>query len=310
VINLIGPTVPESEPYYKASIEITIGNSGEFRRDQSGRGIEERKPHGGEYLRRHGRSGSAGSRRAHGWLQVGAGQISRIQGRRHPGRATGTRADRGDSRALCSPKYADKGGIQGAFRHGRSYGGRHHRGRPAGWNSVGVDKNGLVVVASHCFKIGTVNVGKARNMARPLRRLIRRGVRLPLLEKALAGQEIPKRSLMTEGRITKEHARQVPGILQRRVRVACGSSSSRSGQRVGLECQCPILLWRWKCVASPRRSDPSSRSTAYRSLCAGARFHALVGHNGAGKEHARQDARRRRRSRSGRDPGRGCACHH
>jgi len=27
---------------------------------------------------------------------------------------------------------------------------------------------------------------------------------LPLLEKALAGQDIPKRSLMTEGRITKD----------------------------------------------------------------------------------------------------------
>jgi ABC-type sugar transport system substrate-binding protein len=70
---------------------------------------------------------------------------------------------------------------------------------------VGVDKNGLVVVASNCFKIGTVNIangtqyGSATQAADPTAAFV-----LPLLEKAIAGQEIPKRSLMTEGRITKE----------------------------------------------------------------------------------------------------------
>jgi hypothetical protein len=41
-------------------------------------------------------------------------------------------------------------------------------------------------------------------MARPRRRDPTAAFVLPLLEKAIAGQEIPKRSLMTEGRITKD----------------------------------------------------------------------------------------------------------
>ena len=71
---------------------------------------------------------------------------------------------------------------------------------------VGVDKNGLVVVGSNCFQIGMVNVGKGLMYGTSTQATEPTAMfAIPLIEKALAGQPIPKRSLMEESRITKDN---------------------------------------------------------------------------------------------------------
>ena len=127
-------------------------------------------------------------------------------------------------------KYADKGGIQGAFGMAdHQAAGIIEAAQQAGI-PVGVDKNGLVVVGSNCFKIGTVNIGNglqygsATQAADPTAAFV-----FPLLEKALAGQDDSEAVADDEGEDHQGHPRQVPGILQRRVSVARCSVSSVTG---------------------------------------------------------------------------------
>src|SRR6201999_549699 len=83
-------------------------------------------------------------------------------------------------------KYAGAaGGIQGAFGMADHMAAGIIEAAQQAGIPVGVDKNGLVVVASNCFKIGTVNVGNglqygsATQAADPTALFV-----LPLLEKA------------------------------------------------------------------------------------------------------------------------------
>jgi ABC-type sugar transport system substrate-binding protein len=204
VINLIGPAVPESEPYYKASIENNHQQLGEF----AGTNLV-------EGLKKEGRTTAniivvTGAQvqpevavRMDGFKSVLAKypeyKIVDIQdGNWDQGKSA-------DIARTLFAKYADKGGIQGAYGMADHMAAGIIEAAQQAGIPVGVDKNGLVVVASNCFKIGTVNIdngtqyGSATQAAHPTALFV-----LPLLEKALAGQEIPKRSLMTEGRITKE----------------------------------------------------------------------------------------------------------
>ena len=91
----------------------------------------------------------------------------------------------------CSPNMPDTGGIQGAFGMADHMAAGIIEAAQQAGIPIGVDKNGLVVVASNCFKIGTVNIGNglqygsAAQAADPTAAFV-----LPLLEKTLAGQEI------------------------------------------------------------------------------------------------------------------------
>lgn len=204
VINLIGPVVPESAPYYKASIENNHQQLGEFAATNLVEG-----------LKKEGRTTAniivvTGAQvqpevavRMDGFKSVLAQYPEyKIVDIEDGNWDQGKTAD--IARTLFA-KYADKGGIQGAFGMADHMAAGIIEAAQQAGIPVGVDKNGLVVVASNCFKIGTVNVdnglqyGSATQAAHPTALFV-----LPLLEKALAGQEIPKRSLMTEGRITKE----------------------------------------------------------------------------------------------------------
>lgn len=204
VINLVGPTVPESEPYYKASIENNHRQLGEFAATDLIEG-----------LKKEGRTAAniiviTGAQvqpevavRMEGFKEVlGQHPEYKIVDTQDGNWDQGKSAD--IARALFA-KYADKGGIQGAYGMAdHMAAGIIEAAQQAGL-PVGVDKNGLVVVASNCFKVGTVNVangtqyGSATQAAVPTSQFV-----LPLLEQAIAGKEIPKRSLMTEGRITKD----------------------------------------------------------------------------------------------------------
>lgn len=62
------------------------------------------------------------------------------------------------------------------------------------------------MVASNCFQIGMVNIGKGLQYSTSTQAADPTAAfAIPLIEKALAGQTIPKRSLMEESRITKDN---------------------------------------------------------------------------------------------------------
>jgi ABC-type sugar transport system substrate-binding protein len=204
VINLVGPPVPESAPYYEASIENNHHELGEFAATDLVEGLKKE-----------------GRKTANIIVITGAQVQPEVAVRMDGFKSVLAKYpdykivdiedgnwDQGKSANIARTlfaKYADKGGIQGAFGMAdHQAAGIIEAAQQAGI-PVGVDKNGLVVVASNCFKIGTINIdkglqyGSATQAAEPTAEFV-----LPLLEKALAGQQIPKRSLMTEGRITKE----------------------------------------------------------------------------------------------------------
>src|SRR5580704_5694088 len=204
VVNFVGPQVPESQDYFLASIENNHHQLGEFAATNLVEG-----------LKKEGRT--AGNIIVITVAQVQPEVAVRMDGfksvmDKYPEYKVvdiqdgnwdqGKTAD--IARTLFA-KYADKGAVQGAYGMADHMAAGIIEAAQQAGIPVGVDKNGLVVVASNCFKIGTVNVGNglqygsATQAADPTAAFA-----LPLLEKALAGQDIPKRSLMTEGRITKE----------------------------------------------------------------------------------------------------------
>ena len=78
---------------------------------------------------------------------------------------------------------------------------------------VGVDKNGLVVVASNCFKIGMVNIGKGLQYGTSTQATDPTATfAIPLIEKALAGQT--NSEAVADGGIADHQGqpRQVPGL--------------------------------------------------------------------------------------------------
>jgi ABC-type sugar transport system substrate-binding protein len=204
VINLVGPTVPESEPYFKASIENNHRELGEFAATNLVEGLKkENRTTANVFVVTGAQVQPEVAVRMDGFKSVmdkyPEYKIVDIQdGNWDQGKTAEI------ARTLFA-KYADKGGIQGAFGMADHMAAGIIEAAQQAGIPVGVDKNGLVVVASNCFKIGTVNVGNglqygsATQAADPTAAFV-----LPLLEKALAGQDIPKRSLMTEGRITKQ----------------------------------------------------------------------------------------------------------
>jgi ABC-type sugar transport system substrate-binding protein len=102
-------------------------------------------------------------------------------------------------------KYRNKGGIQGAYGMADHMAAGIIQAAQQAGLPVGVGKkNGLVVVASNCFKIGMVNIGNGLQYGTSTQAPHPTALfAVPLLEKALAGQKIPKLSLMTEARVTK-----------------------------------------------------------------------------------------------------------
>ena len=206
VINFVGPTVPESQDYFLGVDREQPSAIGRVRRDQPCRGPEEGRPHDGEY-----HSSITGAQvqpevavRMDGFKSVmdkyPEYKVVDIQdGNWDQGKTA-------DIARTLFAKYADKGGVQGAYGMAdHQAAGIIEAAQQAGI-PVGVDKNGLVVVASNCFQIGMVNIGNglqygtSTQAAEPTATFA-----IPLIEKALAGQTIPKRSLIEESRITKDN---------------------------------------------------------------------------------------------------------
>src|SRR3984957_20403912 len=188
VINLVGPTVPESEPYFKASIENNHRQLGEFAATNLVEG-----------LKKEGRT------TANIFVVTGAQVQPEVAVRMDGFKSVLDKYpeykvvdiqdgnwDQGKTAEIARTlfaKYADKGGVQGAYGMAdHQAAGIIEAAQQAGM-PVGVDKNGLVVVASNCFKIGTVNVGNGLQYgSRPRGADPTPAVAPPLFGEAAAGQ--------------------------------------------------------------------------------------------------------------------------
>ena len=205
VVNLVGPMVPESEPYYVASIE---NNHQELGEDAATNIVEGLKKEGLEKANIMVVTGAQVQPevavRMDGFNSVLAKypqyKVVEVQdGNWDQGKS-------GEIARTIFAKYADKGGIQAAFGMADHMAAGIIQAAQQAGIPVGVDKNGLVVTASNCFEIGMVNIGNglqygtATQAPEPTAMFA-----VPLLEQLLAGKTIPKRSLYQETRITKDN---------------------------------------------------------------------------------------------------------
>jgi ABC-type sugar transport system substrate-binding protein len=205
VINLVGPMVPESEPFYTASIENNHRQLGE---DAAMNIVEGLKKEGVDKANILVVTGA----------QVQPEVAVRMAGfnsvlAKYPQykvvEMQDGNWDQGKTAEIARTvfaKYADKGGIQAAFGMADHMAAGIIQAAQQAGLPVGVDKKGLVVTASNCFAIGMVNIangtqyGTATQAPEPTAAFA-----VPLIEQALAGKSIPKRSLYQESRITKDN---------------------------------------------------------------------------------------------------------
>lgn len=205
VINLVGPMVPESAPFYTASIENNHYELGEYAATNIVEGLKKEGLDKANILVVTGAQVQPEvAVRMSGFDKVLAKypdyKVAEVQDGNW---------DQGKSAEIARTvfaKYADKGGIQAAFGMAdHQAAGIIQAAQQAGL-PVGLDKKGLIVTASNCFAIGMVNIangsqyGTATQAPEPTAAFA-----VPLIEQVLAGKKISKRSLYEESRITKDN---------------------------------------------------------------------------------------------------------
>lgn len=204
VVNLIGPTVPESAPYYLASIENNHYQLGQFAGINLVEGLKKQGYKTANIIVVTG-------------AQVQPEVVVRMDGfktvlAKYPQYKIvdiqDGNWDQGKTANIARTlfaKYRDRGGIQGAYGMADHMAAGIIQAAQQAGIPVGVSqKNGLIVVASNCFKIGMVNIGKGLQYGTSTQAPKPTALfAIPILEKALTGQAIPKRSLMKEARVTE-----------------------------------------------------------------------------------------------------------
>jgi ABC-type sugar transport system substrate-binding protein len=205
VINLVGPMVPESEPFYFASIENNHRQLGEDAATNIVEGLTKE-----------------GVKKANILVITGAQVQPEVAVRmdgfnsvlaKYPDykvvEVQDGNWDQGKSAEIARTvfaKYADKGGIQAAFGMADHMAAGIIQAAQQAGLPVGVDNKGLIVTASNCFAIGMDNIGNGTQYGTATQAPAPTATfAVPLIEKALAGKPIPKRSLYDETRITKEN---------------------------------------------------------------------------------------------------------
>ena len=212
VINFVGPTVPESDSYYFASIENDHRQLGVFAGENLVEGLKKEGVDKGNILVITGAQVQPEvAVRMDGFNSVMAKypqyKIVEIQdGNWDQGKST-------EIAQTVFAKYRDQGGIQGAFGMADHMAAGIIQAAQQAGIPVGVDKKGLIVVASNCFEVGMVNIASGAQYGTGTQAAVPTAdFALPLVEKALAGQEIPRLSLMKEVRITKENVEKMKSV--------------------------------------------------------------------------------------------------
>lgn len=212
VVEFVGPTVPESEPYYHALIENNHHQLGQFAGENLVEGLQKEGLDKANILVITGAQVQPEvAVRMDGFNEVLAKypqyKVVEVQdGNWDQGKST-------EIAQTVFAKYRDQGGIQGAFGMADHMAAGIIQAAQQAGMPVGVDNKGLVVVASNCFEIGMVNIangtqyGTATEAPVPTAQFA-----IPLVEKVLAGQEIPHRSLMQEVKITKANVDEMKAV--------------------------------------------------------------------------------------------------
>lgn len=203
VINVVGPPVPESAPYYTASIVVNHEQLGEDAGNEMVQGLQAEGVTSGNVIAITGASVQPEvAVRMDGFRKVLAAhpeyKLVEVQDGAWDQVKTATIAQQ------LFAKYSDQGGIVGAFGMAdQQAAGIIQAAQQAGLK-VGVADKGLIVVGSNCFKIGMDNITKGLQYGTaPEAAGAVMGFTLPLLETWLSGGSIPKESLTNEPAITK-----------------------------------------------------------------------------------------------------------
>lgn len=203
VINVVGPTVPESDEYYAASIVVDHYQLGENAGNLLVQGLQEAGITSGNVIAITGASVQPEvAVRMDGFKKVLDAHpeypVVEIQDGAWDQVKTANIAQQ------LFAKYANQGGIVGAYGMAdHQAAGIIQSAQQAGLK-VGVAEKGLIVVGSNCFKIGMDNIGKGLQYGTsPQAAGAVADFTLPLLETWLSGGSIPRESLTEEPPITK-----------------------------------------------------------------------------------------------------------
>jgi ABC-type sugar transport system substrate-binding protein len=203
VINFVGPTVPESKPYYAASIQVNHTELGTNAANLLIEGLKKADHKSGNIIAITGAT-------VQPEVAIRMAAFKKVLAE-HPEYKLVEEQDGGWDQVKSAKiaqqlfaKYRDKGGIVGVYGMAdQQAGGIIQAAQQAGL-PVGVAKKGVVVVASNCFKIGMTNIAKGLEYGTSTQAAYKvADYAVPLIEKFLQGQKIPAVSLTKEYPISK-----------------------------------------------------------------------------------------------------------
>jgi ABC-type sugar transport system substrate-binding protein len=205
VINFVGPTVPESKDLYAASIEVNHTELGKNAGELLVQGLQEAGRDSGNVIAITGATVQPEvAVRMEGFKEVLAQhpeyELVEVQDGAWDQVKTANIAQQ------LFAKYRDKDGIVGAYGMADQQAGGIIQSAQQAGIPVGVDKKGLIVVGSNCFKIGMDNIAKGLEYGTSTQAAHEvADFASPLIVKFLMGEEIPEVSLTKEHQITKEN---------------------------------------------------------------------------------------------------------
>ena len=205
VINLIQPMVPESEPYFTASIENNPRELGEFAGMNIVEGLQK------EGLDKANVIVITGAQ-VQPEVAVRMAGFDSVLAKYPQYKIVDVEDgawDQGKSAEIARTlfaKYAANGGVQAAFGMADHQAAAIIQAAQQAGLPVGLDKKGLIVTGSNCFEIGMVNISNGLQYGTSTQAMGPTATfATPLIEQALVGKPIPKRTLYEESRITRDN---------------------------------------------------------------------------------------------------------
>jgi ABC-type sugar transport system substrate-binding protein len=205
VINFVGPTVPESAPYYSASVQVNHTELGTNAANLLIEGLKKAGHKSGNVIAITGAT-------VQPEVAIRMKAFKAVLAK-HPEYKLVEEQDGGWDQVKSAKiaqqlfaKYRDKGGIVGVYGMADQQAAGIIQSAEQAGIPVGVDKKGLVVVASNCFKIGMTNIGKGLQYGTSSQAAYKvADFTTPIIEKFLEGQKVPKVTLTKESPISKQN---------------------------------------------------------------------------------------------------------
>lgn len=205
VINISGPTVPESEEFYVSSLTENAAELGENAASLLVKGLQEEGVKSGNVFAVTG-------------TQAAPEVPARMEGfhkvmEEHPEYKVVAEEDgewdqvkTAEIAQQLFAKYKNQGGVVGAYGMADQMAAGIIQSAEQAGLPVGVENNGLIVVGSNCFKIGMENIEKGKEYGTSTQAVyVEVGFYIPYLIEFLEGKEIPKVGEDKEFPISKEN---------------------------------------------------------------------------------------------------------